>query len=185
VFIQSCDLIEVFKDLTKSLEKIACASYILEITDELTREREENRWLFDHLRQGLSFIEKQEVSIPFLIYFELKLLGLSGYQPVLERCCRCRREWKLGCGGSWCFSYRDGGILCAPCSAHRKETLPVSQDTIAALLGLLQKGPFILASLCVPPSVLKQARLILPHFIQYQIHKELKTIRFLDTCLPV
>ncbi|MFQ5540145.1 MAG: DNA repair protein RecO, partial [Candidatus Binatia bacterium] len=85
-FIHACDWILVFKDLTMNLEKIAYASYLVEITDELTREREENRSLFEHLKQGLVTIEENQPSLSLLAIFQMKLLRLSGYQPMLDCC---------------------------------------------------------------------------------------------------
>lgn len=179
-FVHACDLIRPFKDLTASLEKIAHASYLVEITDELTREREESRLVFEYLKEGLSFIEERGASLPFLTFFELKLLKLSGYQPVLDRCCRCEQKWRAIPESQWRFSPRDGGILCLPCSAFRKETLPLSMKTVDVLADLQTKDDFLPVHLSLSPSVLQEARSILPCFIQYQIHKGLKSASFLD-----
>jgi len=178
--VHACDLIRPFKDLTASLEKIALASYLVEITDELTREREENRSLFEHLRKGLSFVEEQGSSLSFVTFFELRLLKLSGYQPVLDRCCRCGQRQKTVPGAQWRFSPRDGGLLCLPCSTLRKEALPLSVETLDVLASLQREDDFPLVRLSPSPSALQEARSILPCFIQYQIHKGLKSVTFLN-----
>ncbi|MFQ5849057.1 MAG: DNA repair protein RecO [Candidatus Binatia bacterium] len=196
VFIHACDWIRVFKDLTTNLQKIAHASYLLEMTDEFTREREENRALFEHLKQGLITIEEKGPSLSFLTIFEMRLLGLAGYQPVLDRCRRCRKK-RAGVGSEsqggdfevarsnpeaqWRFSPRDGGILCEACSDFRKESFPLSQETINALAWLQEQDPVPTLRLNLSLSALKEARFILPHFIQYQINKELKSAPFLET----
>ena len=183
VFIQSCDWIRVFKQLTSNLEHIAYASYLVEITDELTREREENRAPFDHLQHGLIFIEEHGAFPLFLTVFELGLLKLSGYEPMLERCRRCG-ERPFGSsaknGNGWRFSPADGGIICAGCFAYRRETLPLSLEALSAM-AMIQKQDFVVqASLRLSPSALKETRSLLPRFIQFQIHKELKSIPFLE-----
>lgn len=179
-FVHACDFIRLFKYLTTSLEKIAHASYLIEITDELTREREENRPLFEHLKEGLTFLEERGTSLSFLTFFELKLLRVSGYQPMLERCRRCGKKWRLHYQSQWRFSLRDGGILCESCSPFRKEALPLSQEAIDALVGLQREDGVLSPHPTFPLSVVKETRSILPRFIQFQISKELKSAPFLD-----
>jgi DNA repair protein RecO (recombination protein O) len=195
VFIHACDWLQVFKHLTTGLEKIAMASYMVEITDELTREREESRAIFEHLKQGLVFLEEQGSSASYLTFFEMRLLTLSGYQPMLECCRRCgkkrpepgerflvkdsdeSREYVP----QWCFSPRDGGILCRSCHPFRKETLPLSLEALNALARLQEIGGWLPSSPGLSGLALKETRSILPRFIQFQINKELKSAPFLET----
>jgi DNA repair protein RecO (recombination protein O) len=179
-FIQACELIRVFKQLTMSLDKIAHASYFMEITDVLSGERDENHALFAHLRDGLDFIDENGPSELFVTFFELKLLMLAGYQPMLERCRRCGKNWR-GVFGQWCFSLRDGGILCQGCSQFRREVSPLSLDTLK-VMGELQRAGGIarLKFSSFPAAVLRESHLALLRFIQYQIGRELKSAPFLD-----
>ncbi|MBI3059270.1 MAG: DNA repair protein RecO [Deltaproteobacteria bacterium] len=89
-FVHACDTIRHFKELTTSLEKIAYASYFVEITDGLAGEREENRRVFQHLREGLIFLEENGISLSFLTFFELKLLKFSGV--LCGPCSTLRKE---------------------------------------------------------------------------------------------
>ena len=182
-FVEACDLIQVFKELTTSLERIAYASYLTEITDRLSGDREENRALFAHLRDGLSFIEENGASLPFVAFFELKLLRLSGYQPMLGRCRRCGRGWRGGMLG-WGFSLRDGGILCEGCSAFRKEVLPLSLEALGAMAELQQAQGILPNHLAYPSEVLRESHLALLRFIQFQVGRELKSAPFLDAFSP-
>ncbi|MFQ5903116.1 MAG: DNA repair protein RecO [Candidatus Binatia bacterium] len=179
-FVHACDLIRGFKDLTTSLEKIAHASYLVEIADGLTGEREENRPLFEHLREGLIFVEERGTFLSFLTFFELKLLKLSGYQPMLEHCRRCGRGWQPHLQAKWRFSPRDGGILCEFCSTFRKEAMPLSLEAINALTDLQNSNGILSHHLSLPPTVLKESRSVLLRFIQFQINRELKSAPFLD-----
>jgi DNA repair protein RecO (recombination protein O) len=183
VFIQACDLIRVYKTLITALEKIAHASYLVEITDELTREREENGVLFDFLCDALNFIDQRGVSTSLLVFLELQLLRHFGYQPMLDRCARCQKIWSFGSSAQWRFSYRDGGLICQSCSGLRREILPISVETVAVLARLQEQREFPLTSDGVSPQALREARALLPRFIQYQIHKELKSVQFLDAFL--
>ena len=178
-FIQGCDLIRFFKQLTTSLEKIAHASYLMEITDGLSGERDENRALFAHLRDGLNFIEESGTSVLFVTFFELKLLTLSGYQPMLSQCRRCGKGWRDE--GQWAFSLRDGGILCEGCSPFRREVLPLSREALGAMVQLQRANGILALHLSsYPATVLRESHLALLRFIQYQVGRELKSAPFLD-----
>ena len=199
VFIHACDWLQVFKYLTSDLERIAMASYMVEITDELTREREERRTTFEHLKQGLVFLEEQGSSASYLTFFEMRLLTLSGYQPMLEGCRRCGkkrlqskepflvkdREEYHDYIPRWSFSPRDGGILCRSCLPFRNETFPLSLEALNALARLQEPEEWLLSYSDLSGLALKETRSILPRFIQYQINKELKSVPFLERfCMP-
>lgn len=179
-FVQACDPIRLFKDLTTSLEKIAYASYLVEITDGLAGEREENRRIFEHLREGLIFVEENGPSLSFLTFFELRLLKLAGYQPILEHCRRCRRHFQEGSQIPWRFSPRDGGVLCAPCSTFRREAIPLSGEALDALAELQRANRILPHHLSLPSTVLREGRPALLRFIQFQANRELKSAPFLD-----
>jgi len=179
-FIHACDLVRPFRNLTTSLEKIAYASYILEITEGLTAERDQNDALFEHLRSALIFLEEKEPSLWFLTFFELRLLGLSGYQPALQDCRRCGRSWSSDFQKKWCFSPRDGGILCESCSSIRKEVIPLSFDALRALANLQAAHNFCSHQPPLPSVALKEVRFVLLRFVQFLMNRELKSAPFLD-----
>lgn len=179
-FIHACDLIRPHKNITTSLEKIACASYLVEITDALAGEREESRSLFDHLKEGLIWVEDRGPSHSFLAFYELTLLGLAGYQPGWESCRRCRKGRVGDSRGHWRFSARDGGLLCGNCSAFRKEAMPLSSGAIEVLAEVQGTRTFLADRRSFSPAALMEARSVLRHFIQFQISRELKSASFLD-----
>ncbi|MEX0804954.1 MAG: DNA repair protein RecO [Candidatus Binatia bacterium] len=182
-FILGCELQKSYKNLIASLDKIAVAFYCVEITEGLIAEREENRLIFKHLKQSLSYLENQETSLIFLIGFELKLLRLAGYQPFLETCRRCgvkrpRLPDPIPTSRMrWYFSLRDGGILCESCSGLRKETLPMSGEALDLMMDLQQEQNLQSRNLTLP--VLKQMRAVVLRFIQFQMDKEIKSASFL------
>ena len=183
-FILAADLARGLKDLLTSLEKISFASYLVEITDGLIGEREENRLVFHHLKDGLAQIGEQSTSLIFLTSFELKLLKLTGYQPLLDSCRRCGRQRGYGCEAGWHFSPRDGGILCESCSRLRKEIFLLSPVTLEILTHLQkEKGmPVFYAS--PPTKVLREIRSIVVRFIEFHMEREIKSATFLrQLCL--
>ncbi len=183
VFVHACEWVHVFRELTRTLAKIAHASYFVEITDELTRDGDDSRSLFDHLRDGLRFLEKNEASAEYLVAFELALLRLAGFQPALEHCQRCGARPSPGDGrggGRWGFSPRDGGALCRNCCSLRKEAVPLSMEALAIMAHFQRHGWMHGKTPPFSRPALGEARELLPLFIQYQISKKLKSAAFLN-----
>lgn len=181
-FIHACDWVHGFRAITRTLAKIVHASYLVEITDELTRDGDHCQALFDHLRDGLRFLEENETSSEFLTAFELTLLRLAGYQPTLEHCQRCGdRPPGNGQGnGRWGFSPRAGGVLCRSCCSLRREAVPVSSAALSILAHFQRHGWDGGELPAFSRPAIREARQVMPLFIQYQISKKLKSAAFLD-----
>ena len=181
VFVQSSDLVSSFRQLLSSLERISYASYLVEITDGLLGEREENPSVFRHLTKGLSFLEKNEISLQFLTSFELKLLTLVGYQPFLENCKRCHKDCLMGDAAvRWHFSPAEGGILCESCGHAHKEALPLGAVAIEVLSALQAEALTPSSRLLLSPSVIREIRTAVHGFIQFHMEREIKSASFLS-----
>lgn len=179
-FVVACDLLTCFQGLATSLEKIAFASYLVEITDGLIGEREENRPVFAHLRDALVYLDQGGTSLSFLTFFELRLLKLVGYQPSLECCRRCGKNRRVGgFHAFWRFSPQDGGILCGGCSKFRKEAMPIAAATLDALSDFQEEKEFLSRDLSLSAQALSEIRPVLLRFIQYQMNREIKSAAFL------
>lgn len=179
VFILAADLAFGFKDLLSSLEKISFASYLVEITGGLIGEREENYLVFQHLRDGLAQLDERSISLTFLTSFELKLLKLTGYQPLLDSCRRCSKERWDRCETRWHFSPRDGGILCESCSRLRKEVFSLSAATLEILTHLQKEKGMPAPDVSPPTKVLKEIRSVVVRFIEFHMEREIKSATFL------
>jgi DNA repair protein RecO (recombination protein O) len=179
-FILSSDLVSSFSKLATALDRISFASYLVEITDGLCAEREENSAVFQHLREGLIHLSENGTSLRFLTSFELKLLRLAGYQPILDICKRCRKNRVVGAVAQWHFSPLDGGILCELCARHSAEILPLGGAAVEVLTALQSGGDALPPRLSLPLSVVKEIRSVVLRFIQFQIDREIKSAPFLE-----
>jgi DNA repair protein RecO (recombination protein O) len=180
-FILAADLVMSFNRLQASLERISYASYLVEITDGLVGEREENRAVYQHLKDGLTFLEENDTSLRFLTAFELKLLRLVGYQPFFDHCKICRSALD-DTRANWHFSLRDGAILCESCAHSRKQILPLGTTAVEVLTALQSEKELSRASL--PRSAVHEIRAALLGFIQFHMDREIKSASFLSTFAP-
>lgn len=179
VFILASDLSDGYRRLRSNLEHISHASYLVEITDGLTGERDENTALFEHLKTSLHYLDENGTSLRFLTSFELKLLKFAGYQPVLTCCKRCGEDRFEQSTTRWHFSPADGGILCGACAQARQEIFPLGAAAVEILTALQAESAELSARVSLPFSVVQEVRGALLRFIQYHIAKEIKSAPFL------
>jgi DNA repair protein RecO (recombination protein O) len=177
-FIVSAELMLGFKRLVTNLGKIAYASYMVEITDGLIAEREENLLVFKHLRNALTYLDENEPSLRFLTSFELILLRLTGYQPFFDSCKCCGNGRQLTVA-RWHFSFEDGGILCDSCAHVRKETFLIGATALDVLKNLQAAQSLSASSILLPFSVVTEIRSLVLQFIQFHMGREIKSAPFL------
>ncbi len=190
VFILAAELTFAFKNLGNSLEKITLASYLVEITDGLTGDRDENSQIYLHLKNGLLLINRDGVPpSEFLPSFELELLRLAGYQPALDSCKRCSVNHRDTLRVRWHFSPAEGGIFCEHCVKPNKEIFPLGTATLAAMAKLqnhnLVEKVYGLADEPLPRTVLNEVRFITQRFLQFHIDREIKSATFLAKFVAV
>lgn len=113
----------------------AAASYLSDLLFRVTPPDAPHHDLFDLLDSGLDQLASLGASVPFLFWFELKLLEALGLAPRLKHCLNCERELRSGARRAT-FSYARGGILCPACvEANPAGSLPIAPDILAILTG--------------------------------------------------
>lgn len=182
VRLSHCELIRPFAGLREDINKLAWASYFIELVEQLTGERIKNKSLFKLLIVFLSLIDRGILKEEIQRVFEVRLLSLLGYQPEFNHCLRCRKSLS---GENFFFSVREGGILCAACAANLPGLIPVSLGTAKTLL-LARSIPLDkVGRISFSPQSLKESEAILTPFLQQYLGKELKSKKFLEQALPV
>lgn len=179
-FLIGAELLFGLRRLTSSLERISYASYLVEITDGLTVEREDNLAVFQHLRDGLRYLEENGSSLRFLTHYELKLLHLAGYRPVLDVCKRCGQSRSAAPLGQWNFAPADGGVFCDSCSRLRRDVIPLGHVAAEVLTKLQTDANDLGQRVLLPATAIKEMRAVLLSFIQYQMDREIKSALFLQ-----
>ncbi len=176
-----CDLIRSFAGLREDIHKLARASYFIELVNELTADKMRSKRLFELLLLFLNDVDQGILKEEIQRVFEVRLLALLGYQPLLDHCLRC----KSGLAEEkFFFSAREGGILCPACAVHLPALVPVSLGTIKTLL-LAQRIPLErVGRISFSPPSLKESRMILSLFLEQYLRKDLKSKKFLDQFSP-
>lgn len=179
VFLNSAELQVGYKHFGDHLERLAYAAYIVEITEGLLAEREVLPAVYRHLADALCYLEQSGASLRFLTAFELNLLRLAGFQPILASCKRCTRVHDDDDAETWHLSPADGGVLCADCARPHRTTWSLSAAAMRVLNSLQGDASDLNERVMLPASSVRELRAALVGFIQYQMDKEIKSAGFL------
>ncbi|MDD5454754.1 MAG: DNA repair protein RecO [Candidatus Ratteibacteria bacterium] len=172
--IGKCEQKNFYAGIRENILKSTFAAYWMEIVQELIRDKDEK--LFDFLLSSLAYLEKEPVLSPLLLpFFELNLLKLAGYGPVLNYCVSCKKE-----SDTYKFSPILGGIICPDCYHKDYRSIDILPNTIT-LMNLLTKTQMDkLSRISATPKLLGQVKGVIHYYLFHSIGKRPKMLRFID-----
>ena len=176
--IEGCDVLSHFPAIRADLEKTLAASYLIDLTDQFTPEDKKSAATFLLLQDFLRCLEETATTDALLRFFEIRILKVSGYDPVLGHCLRCKAP--VGPQASYRFDAAKGGLTCSLCGPESPDAIPVSLGTIRTLL--LGRGMEIdrLGRLLLTGRSADESRRLLACFIRHILGRELKSVHVLN-----
>ena len=109
----SADIIHPFKSIIKDINKISYAVYILELSEQVVKQTNQN--IFDLMLSGLIKINEGYDPLIIMNIIELKYLDYLGVMPVLDRCSVCGSTNNIVT-----LSSDKGGYVCKNCYSTEK-----------------------------------------------------------------
>ncbi len=115
--INGADINKSFYSIREDILKLAYGAWLLELTDMVIVEGEQNLELFMGLKLCLSILSDMDIhdndeKIEILkMAYEWKLLSKIGLKPLLDKCAQC----SVKVDGDGYFSCEEGGMLCQDC----------------------------------------------------------------------
>lgn len=176
--IEGCDVLSHFPAIRSDLEKTLAASCLIELTDHFTPEDKRNESSFFLLLEFLRLLEGAAMGDALLRFFEIRLLRISGYDPVLDRCLCCQKP--VGNQATYRFDIAKGGLTCNLCGLGNREGIPVSLGTIRTLLLGREMETKRLAGLLLSEQSADECGRLLAHFIRHILGRELKSVHVLN-----
>lgn len=163
--------------LYNDLNRLAYATYLCELTESFVPEEESQPEVLDHLLAALKRVcQWDDYRLPVL-FFELKLITVLGYQPVLDRCLNCGKQNKEE---SLFFSSLQGGVVCSCCnSTIDPGAKPISPQILAVMFRLQNTGWERLSVLKLMPETINELTMFLSAYISCRLEKKLKSINFI------
>jgi DNA repair protein RecO (recombination protein O) len=175
--VSQAEIVEAYRGLREDLGKTSQAYYLAELTDRFTEEHDSNTPLFELL--ALTLARLSHIDDPFMAlrYFELHLLGLTGYQPQLFFCVACQEA--LEPVENNYFHFASGGILCPLHGPNRPESevLPLA---VFKVLRYLQRETWEqVQGLQLKTATGRQVESLLQGYITFVLERKLKSVDFI------
>ncbi|GIP15314.1 DNA repair protein RecO [Paenibacillus montaniterrae] len=161
--------------LRSDLDLAAHASYIAELIDRCIADEEIGLVHFEQLKACFAALMEGKDVVVLTAIFEMKMLMMSGYSPIVEECIHCGNHV-----GPFKLSSYAGGIVCSRCAAQDASLLTVSETALKLLrlfkrLDLRQVGNINLS-----PETKQEVSGLIRQLIDMQLGIKFKTRSFLD-----
>ena len=165
-------------DIRNDIERLSCATYIVNLSEETATAGESNFPLFRLLLQGLTYLSYGERDpAESVLIFELKLLEITGYRPALDQCLVCNEVQ----AGRVYFGLESGGIVCGSCKVQGDVEIPIDPETTATMKAILDTDMIHSSHILISPLAKEQMNKILPAYIECKLEKQIKSRDFLKS----
>ena len=177
--ITEAEVVEAFPAVKNGYQNSARGLYVAELIDGFSALSVANAELFSLAVQTLYALGTARDPDLALRYFDLQLLGLSGFLPELYNCVECGEELEPD---RHRFATGAGGTLCTQCGPSDVIVRPLSLPALK-LLRLLHRTDSVgaLPELAVPPPLEREVRETLNVTIQYWLDRRVRSQEFLET----
>ena len=171
--IYNCEIIEAFSEICMSPEKFTYAAHLIKIVNDIVQEGQRADEILSLLLNSLYVLNRGEKD-PLLAVriFELRLLCITGYTPVLNCCGTCGKDGEF-------FSVQANGIICYNCSSSLNDCLEIKSGTLAVLNHICFGDKTKLFSFKVSEEVQTELDEIIPAYLSKCFDKSYNTLDFL------
>ena len=130
--VKEASIVRQFQGITRDLDRMALACYCAEVVELMAVEGLPSGEILQLILNTLHVLDKQqEKSLPLVkAVFELRLMALSGYEPMLDSCAVCGETMTDSQ-----FHLREGVVHCPACRSQLGAgvSLPLTQGTLSAM----------------------------------------------------
>lgn len=135
--INSCEPIEIFYNLRLDIDKLTYASKVAKIVNDVTDENQNTYKILQLTLNTIYMLSETEKNMEFILsIFKIRLLGILGFRPVIDRCICCKQKENIRY-----FSFKDSGFKCENCGRQDKGAMQVTDTTIKAIRYILMADP--------------------------------------------
>lgn len=166
-----------FRGVEGDIERLSLACYFAEVTEALAVEDLPAQELLSLILNSLHVLDRQPEKPLELVkaVFELKIMCLSGYEPILDACavCGCEPEQAR-------FHLKEGVLHCAPCRDEVGEgiSMPLSAAALAAMRHIAYGDPKRLFSFQLGENALEQLGGVCEAYLMTQLERGFHTLDF-------
>jgi DNA repair protein RecO (recombination protein O) len=173
--VSQAEVMDGLRTVRENLHRLSQALYIVELVDAITPDEQPNYPIYRLLVDALRSLG-EDAPPSLLPFFQLRLLGYSGFMPELHRCVECRSSLEPGLHR---FTPDRGGTLCNSCHPPNVTVLPLSLDTLKVLRFLQREEYANVERLHLEPGTLLELERLLESLLRHVLDSEVKASRFL------
>lgn len=168
--------LELFAGLRADLDALALGCYFAELTEAVTSEEVPAEGLLRHLLNGLYALGTLHKP-PMLVKaaFEMKLLCLAGYEPLVDSCAYCGRADRSSRCWTWSRAFSAAGAAASrrvPCPCRCVPAL------LAALRHIIYGDPKRLYSFTLGGEAMERLAGVAEAFTAAQLERGFRTLDF-------
>lgn len=178
--LQEAALKSPFSTIRNDIRKTAYASYWCELLYKWVEENQKQAPLYYLLKHVLSQLDGgAPAAAEISIFFQMRLLYLSGHGPSLRQCGRCRKNLETIECNPVVFDIAKGAILCDGCTSGAGGRIRLSKGTIKQLLWV-ESGDLKKASrVRFGAQAIKEGLEFLEAFVPYIMGMQPQSLKFL------
>ncbi|MCJ1717469.1 DNA repair protein RecO [Listeria ivanovii] len=126
--LQQGEVIENFSSIQQDIFMTAYATYVCELLDKATEERQPNPYLYELTFQILRNIDEGYDPQILTQIFEMKMLPVLGLYPTMDKCAICGETT-----GHFDFSTGSNGIICHRCYDKDRYRMHLPENVVKLL----------------------------------------------------
>ena len=174
--VTQAEAIESFQPLRENLNLIGHAAYVVELLDRFTYEEGQNWQLYQLLVETMARLAKESDPFIPIHYYEMRLLDLLGFRPLLFECALCGKTIQPE---DQYFSAERGGVLCPNCGLQVNLARPVSMDALKYMRHF-QRSTYSEAKRAAPAKETREeVEALLNYYLTYLLERSLNSPEFI------
>lgn len=167
---------DLYQPIREDLQKMGQAAYAVELLDRFTYEEGQNWQLYKLLTETLERLSGVTDDFIPVKYYEMRLLDLLGYRPLLFECAACGEEIV---GRDQYFSADMGGVLCPKCANRGQSQRPISTEALRFLRHVQRSDYKEAARANPPPDIRQEMDSLQNYYLTYLLERSLNSPEFL------
>ncbi|MEW5985580.1 MAG: DNA repair protein RecO, partial [Chloroflexota bacterium] len=168
--VTQAEMVEGYAAVRDDLARTTYASYFVELLDRFTVEGDKHVGKYNLLAEALGWLAHTHNLLVAARYYELRLLGLVGYQPQLFQCLSCGEPIQEQ---DQFFSAELGGLLCPNCQAADPRARAVSAVAVKVLRFLQSRTWEAVSGLTLKRPLHLELENLLSHYVTYILERQL------------
>lgn len=181
--INSSEVSESFFNLRTDIERLTYANYILELINDSIQEEQESSEVLKLLLNTLYYLCKPDRDPRLLTsIFELRLMCLIGFQPMIYECERCGREI-LDYDSCIYYDKNNSSIICGECINENEFFRKIPRGVYLSILHICGAPNEKLFSFNASEEVISGLRLFCREYVSNHMEKEYRSLDFLNKLL--